>query len=59
MSCDPIYVPTNDCEDCSSLLARIRALEEAMAQKQDKLTAVGNISIENNVISFGLMCEEE
>lgn len=73
-----VFLPESTCDDCSALTARVKRLEEeladavdtitqmqseietltnSLANKQNKLTAVGNLSIEDNVISFGLTCD--
>jgi hypothetical protein len=50
---DSIYLPASgSCDECEQFEQRLTAVEDEMPNKQDKLTAGTNITIDsNNVIS--------
>lgn len=55
---EAIYIPTTNCDDCEQFLIDLQRLRDitdtlilSLQEKQDKLTAGTNISIDSNVIS--------
>lgn len=57
---EAVYIPKSECGDCGDYSEAIAELQDAVrsldSEKQDKLVAGDNITIEGNVISAGCGC---